>query len=1230
MPEQEELMKLLQMQSKLLEQLTQRSKQPVENSKEQLMESLAKSIAEFCYDATNALTFDTWYARHEDVFLVDGKDLDEASRVRLLMRKLNPIAYNNKNQQEDLVSYAARVNAQCEKFRLSELSADQFKCLIYVFGLQAHTEADIRIKILAKLEEDSQQTLNSLVSHAKKFINLKKDTAMVEETKAVITNVIHANTRQSKNDATKNSKTNKAKIPKTPCWNCGDMHYAKYCTYRNKKCNKCNKYGHKEGYCNSHSASKSKSTKPQRHKQQQTSNKGHNSCLQVNSITYVNRRKYTTVSIKPIETATSSFPSCDVRMQVDTASDVSLIGKSTWIQMGQPGIRLENKYVTSASKDKIQLLAEFSYQQSTILKHIQQDYADIFKPNLENCSTVTSALHLKPDAKQIFRAKRPVAYSMLPYIEEELNRLHQLGVITPVEFSEWAAPIVAVKKPSGKVRICGDYSSGLNAWLGPHQYPLHTPEEIYAKVAGSHCFTVIDLSDAYLQIPVTAESAKLLTINTHMGLFTFNRLAPGIKSAPGAFQQIMDTILAGIDDTVAYIDDIIIGGATFEKHVENLHKVAQQLQKYKFRAQFDKCKFFAAQVKYLGNILSKTDLMLTHYNPNLPLKVATDASNRGIGAFICHVFPDGSEKVIQHASKALTDAEQKYSQIEKEALALVFALKKFHRFIFGRKFTLCTDHKPLIAIFGKNKGIPTYAANRLQRWALILMMYDFNIQYIKTTEFGCVDMLSRLIANHTKQDEDMVIACTQMEEEMNTIIEDQCEKLPVSFEMIRKATKQCSTAQAVINALSNGWKQEITTELQPLYARKDALSVIQECLMFHERIVIPKKLQLRILRQLHRGHLGRERMKLLARSYVYWPGVDEDIVSYSRNCQHCASTAKMPVKHTVRSWPLATKPMERLHIDIAGPCNSFYYFVIVDTFSKWPEIFQIENITTQTIISKLNETLSRYGDCDTLVSDNGTQFTSGAFEQFVTSQGIQHIRTSPYHPQSNGQAERFVDTLKRALKKLKMEGTDSENLQTFLQTYRFTPNPSVVERKSPAEAFLNRKIKTTLDLTKPQTTEIKQRNLKQENQFNVKHGAKSREFSNGDLVNVKWHQGNDTFWVPGVIIERIGSVNYNVRIEVKGNLKLIRSHANKMVKRYGNHTGNRNVTKYLCDVFDLTELPRFNEENQPVLQPETVEVAPLVETTSSGSNAHAGTNRGTSTSRRIRRPPAYLNEYDTS
>lgn len=132
--------------------------------------------------------------------------------------------------------------------------------------------------------------------------------------------------------------------------------------------------------------------------------------------------------------------------------------------------------------------------------------------------------------------------------QKDQQRLESLGIITQVDFSNWAAPIVAVKKPNGKVRICGDYSSGLNDSLEPHKYLLHRSEDLYVKLANNCFFTHINLSDAYLQTEVLLESAKLLTINTHKGLYTFNRLAPGVKSAPGAFQQLMDTMLMGIDD----------------------------------------------------------------------------------------------------------------------------------------------------------------------------------------------------------------------------------------------------------------------------------------------------------------------------------------------------------------------------------------------------------------------------------------------------------------------------------------------------------------------------------------------------------------------------------------------------------------------------------------------------------------------------------------------------------
>jgi hypothetical protein len=207
-------------------------------------------------------------------------------------------------------------------------------------------------------------------------------------------------------------------------------------------------------------------------------------------------------------------------------------------------------------------------------------------------------------------------------------------------------------------------------------------------------------------------------------------------------------------------------------------------------------------------------LLLTHFDPNKTIVVAADASKHGIGAVLSHRMPDGTEKAVEHASCAMNDAQRNYSQTEKEALALVFAVKKFHRMLYGRRFVLQTDHKPLLAIFGSKKGIPVYAASRLQRWALIMANYDFEIKYVGTEAFGKADVLSRLIADYRREDEEVVIAAVsaEMEEEIVAELNETLAKLPLTTKEIADATARDEELKEVVKRLQNGWPKHFPNE----------------------------------------------------------------------------------------------------------------------------------------------------------------------------------------------------------------------------------------------------------------------------------------------------------------------------------------------------------------------------------------------------------------------------------
>ena len=187
-------------------------------------------------------------------------------------------------------------------------------------------------------------------------------------------------------------------------------------------------------------------------------------------------------------------------------------------------------------------------------------------------------------------------------VEKELNRLVFERTLEPVQFSEWAAPIVPVlKEDKQSICICGDFRRTVNPVSKLDRYPIPKVEDLFANLSGGCTFTKIDLSQAYQQIPLEEESQKYVAINTHKGLFKYTRLPFGVSSAPGIFQRVMEGLLQGILRVVVYLDDILITGTTDKEHIkEALNEVLTRLEKVGLRVKKEKCAFMVKSIKYLG------------------------------------------------------------------------------------------------------------------------------------------------------------------------------------------------------------------------------------------------------------------------------------------------------------------------------------------------------------------------------------------------------------------------------------------------------------------------------------------------------------------------------------------------------------------------------------------------------------------------------------------------------
>ncbi|KAL8581042.1 hypothetical protein ACOMHN_012693 [Nucella lapillus] len=526
------------------------------------------------------------------------------------------------------------------------------------------------------------------------------------------------------------------------------------------------------------------------------------------------------------------------------------------------------------------------------------------------------------------------------------------GVWKPVQFNEYGTPVVPIRKThtSGtlkpKLRICGDYSVGINDQLEDHRHPMPLPDELMQKLGGGFGYTKIDLADAYNQIKLAPESQRRLALSTHCGVLLQQRLPFGIKSAPGYFQEIMENLTCNLPGVAVFQDDMLVSGQDVNDHPSNLKRLLTRLNDRGLRCRREKCLFAQPSVEYLGHTLSaegiskgskveavlkmppptdvsslksflgsvqfyrkfipnlasmaeplyrltkkaipwkwgdeeqsafeqlknvlSSDQVLVHFDPNKTLGLACDASNIGIGAVLFHRYPDGSERPISNVSKTLTAAQRNYSQIHKEALAIIFGLRKFYQYLYGRHFILVTDHKPLTSLFCPKNGTPLLTANTLARWALWLNQFDFTIEYRKTADHGNADALSRLPSGddidfdreESGKDMDMVCAIKVLSLQVQ----------PVDANILRQESGKDPVISTVMRYVHEGWppkNTEINEEINKFRKLSNSLSICHGCLIHGSRVVIPQSLQSKILDLLHLGHFGMERMKQLARTAVY-------------------------------------------------------------------------------------------------------------------------------------------------------------------------------------------------------------------------------------------------------------------------------------------------------------------------------------------------------------------------
>lgn len=680
------------------------------------------------------------------------------------------------------------------------------------------------------------------------------------------------------------------------------------------------------------------------------------------------------------------------------------------------------------------------------------------------------------NATPIRTIQYPLSPEKKKALNEELDKMLELDVVTPSE-SPWNNPVLLVKKPNGDWRFCLDCRK-LNAVTKGDCYAIPYMPQILDSLKEARYLSSIDLSSSFWQIPLESRDSQDKTSFTvpGRGTFKFKVMPFGLCGAPARQQRLMDSLFghgfcSDIENGIVYcyIDDIIIASADFKTHLILLKRVLEKLKFAKLSINFEKSKFFRNSIKYLGYVVDefglrtdpeKVSAILNFPTPtsakevkmflgtcswyrrfirdfstiaaplnkltctgknapsfswsedaeqaflalknalvtapvlavpdfDKPFTVHCDASSFGLGGMLSQNI-DGHDHPIAFVSRSLNKAERNYSATEREALAVLFAVEKFEPYLGSRPFKVVTDHSSL-KWFTKLEN----PSGRLARWFCRLSQFNFEIEHRKGTDNVVPDALSRLL-----RVDQVNVTDGSIQDEWYDKILDGCKKHPLNFpNFCIKNNVLYRFSKSKYNLLSEfDWKQVV---------RKD-----QRENVIRENHCDPTA-----------AHLGVFKTHRRLCLQYFWPGMHKDVVDFIKNCDTCAAykPSQKATPGLMGQPKVCQRPFQVLSVDIVGPLprsrSGFVYILVVTCcFSKFTLIFPMRRATSAEVVKHFEQrVILAHGVPETVIADNGVQFTGSEFRNLLSRYKIPNLHFTPrYTPQVN-LVERYNKTIMTAV-----------------------------------------------------------------------------------------------------------------------------------------------------------------------------------------------------------------------